>query len=516
MMNTASYSFTRAAVGITTLAALLVSAPSARADVTLPAVIAENMVLQQKTPVSVFGKADPGEKVTVSIQGKKASVETGADGRWRVMLPPLKAGGPFSLTVQGKNTIELKNILVGEVWLCGGQSNMEWAMRSSFQPQAAIDGSANENIRLFNVRNVRSPRPLDDVTAKWEVCGPQTVAGFSAVGYFFGRDLQKALGVPIGLIQSDWGGTPAEAWTREELVAGNPELRSITENYPRALANYRNALIDFPATVAKAKAEGRPEPRRPGSPWRAGELYNGMIAPLVQYTIRGAIWYQGESNSGRAAQYRTLFPTMIENWRADFGIKDFPFLLVQLAPFSSGNSAGLPYAELREAQWYTTKALKNVGMAVITDVGEETDIHPKKKEPVGARLALLAREIAYGEKLNAQSPTVKSVKFEGDKAVVRFENVGGGLVAKGGDISQRTLEEGKLVGFTVAGLDGNFVPAEAKIVGKDTVEVHAAGVTKPVAVRYAFINFPVANLFTAEGLPACPFRTDMPKEVAGK
>jgi sialate O-acetylesterase len=513
MTNTLRVPFSRAAVLGAVLALLLLPKTEAQADVTLPAIIAENMVLQQKTPVSIFGKADPGEAVTVSIQGKKARVTTGGDGKWRVMLPPLSAGGPFTLTVQGKNTIEFKNILVGEVWLCGGQSNMEWMVRNSFQPQPAIEASANPNIRLFNIKNVRSPKPLDEVQAKWDICGPETVPTFSAVGYFFGRDLQKALGVPIGLIQSDWGGTPAEAWTREELILNHPELKSIAENYPKALASYRNNLVDFPAAVEKAKAEGKPEPRRPNSPWRYGELYNGMIAPIVQYTIKGAIWYQGESNSGRAAQYRTLFPTMIECWRSDFGIKDFPFYLVQLAPFSSGNSAGTNYAELREAQWYATKALPNVGMAVITDVGEETDIHPKKKEPVGARLALLALENTYSQKIVAESPTFKSMKADGDKILVRFDNVGSGLVAKGGEISQKTLEEGKLVGFTVAGADGNFVPAEAKIVGKDTVEVTASGV-KPVAVRYAFVNFPVCNLFSKEGLPACPFRSDLPKEIA--
>lgn len=489
---------------------LLLAGASARADVTLPALFTNNLVLQQGKPVHIFGKAEPGEKVTVEIEGRKADTVASPEGKWLVTLKSLAAGGPYTLNVEGKNKLSVSNVLVGEVWLCSGQSNMELNMRTSFNSQSDIAASADDKLRLFQVRNVRSDKPLEDVQATWQVCGPESVPNFSAVAYYFARELRKTLNVPIGLIQSDWGGTPAEAWTREAVITNDPKLKEIADRYPNARTAYEKALADYPAVVEKAKADGKPEPRRPNAPWKYGELYNGMIAPLVNYTIRGAIWYQGESNSGRAAQYSYLFPAMIQNWRNDFGQGDFPFLLVQLAPYSSGNSAGTPYAELRESQQYSTK-MKNVGMAVITDVGEENDIHPKKKEQVGVRLSLQARKIAYSEKIVADGPTLKESKVSGNKIVLKFDNVGNGLEARGGDISQRPLTDGTLVGFTIAAADGKFVPATATIVGKDTVEVSAPEVTDPTTVRYGFVNFPVTNLFNSLGLPASPFRTDVPK-----
>lgn len=497
------------------LALFTLAGQAVRADVTLPKLFTDNLVLQRKAPVRIFGKAEPGEKVTVRIQGKESSAITGENGKWLATLKPLEAGGPFTLTIQGKNTITLNNVLVGEVWLCSGQSNMEWAMRSSFQPQAVIDASTNPQIRLFQVKNVRSDTPMEDVEAAWQECKPETVAGFSAVAYYFARDLQKSLNVPIGLIQSDWGGTPAESWTRESVITGSGMLKDIVGNYQSALTRYEQAQADYEKAAEQAQAEGKPAPRRPNKPWKYAELYNGMIAPLVNYTIKGAIWYQGESNTGRALQYQTLFPTMIQNWRQDFGIPDFPFLLVQLAPFGNGTSPATQYAELREAQYYATKMLKNVGMAVITDVGEERDIHPKKKEPVGARLALLAERIAYGKKVNAFSPTFKEMQAAGNRAIVKFENVGNGLAARGGMISEQEVPAGKLLGFTIAGPDGKFFPAEAEIMGKDTVTVYAAEVPNPFAVRYGFANFVIGNLFSKDGLPASPFRTDAPPVPPG-
>ena len=492
----------------------LLSPLSARADVTLPPLIADNMVLERDTAVRIYGRADAGEKVSVSIQGKKADTTTGADGNWQVMLPALKSGGPFTLTVTGNNTLTLNNVLVGEVWVCSGQSNMEWALRNAAEGTGAIAASANPNIHLFHVAKVKANTPQETVKvqAPWQECGPQTVPGFSAVGYFFARDLQKALGVPIGLIESDWGGSPAEAWTRETVLSANPYTKkTYLDVYPASYARFQQAQADFAAQVEKAKAANQPAPRAPGAPWRPAELYNGMIAPLVKYTIKGALWYQGESNSGNGMGYRTLLPTMIQNWRDDWGIKDFPFLVVELAPFGNGNSSATSYAETREAQLYATQVLPNVGLAVITDVGEERDIHPKRKEPVGQRLALLARKIGYGEDIVAMGPTLKSVSYKGDTAVVRFNNVGDGLTTRGGDSSGATVSADTLTGFTVAGVDGKFVPATAKITGKDTVEVSAPGVTSPVAVRYGFVNFPVVNLWNINGLPANPFRSDAPK-----
>ena len=486
-----------AAIGLT-----LLSAPVSRADVKLPGLISENMVIQQKAPVHLWGWADEGEKVTVRFLGQEAFT-TARNGRWAVKLKPVSvAGGPFNLTISGKNTITFSNVLVGEVWVCSGQSNMEWALNRSFEAQKHIAAAANPRIRLLTVPKVRADAPRDDVAANWAECTPQTVADFSAVGYFFGRDLQKALGVPVGLIDSSWGGTPAEAWTRSEIMARNPALRSITDNYRRSLSSYYTASLNFPTVVAKAKAENQPAPAAPRRPWKPGELYNGMIAPLLPYRIQGVIWYQGEGNASRAMQYRTLLSAMIQNWRDDWNIRTFPFLVVQLAPYMAvqpqpGESN---WAALREAQLYATKVLPRVGMAVITDVGEENDIHPTKKEPVGARLALAARKIAYGENIVHSGPTYRNMRVQGDKAVLYFDHVGSGLEARGE----------KLTGFAVAGADGKWVWADAKLNG-NTVEVSAPGVSRPVAVRYGWANYPVVNLWNKEGLPATPFRTDEPK-----
>ena len=501
------FSVLRAAALLPLLA--LTVCPSARADVRLPGLISENMVLQQKTPVRIWGWADPGERVAVAMQGQSVSDTAGGDGRWSVTLRPLRAGGPFPLRISGKNAIDFQNVLVGEVWVCSGQSNMEWPLGSAFEADKHVAAAANPRIRLFSVPHTRADAPKDDVAANWEPCTPETVRNFSAVGYFFGRDLEKARGVPIGLIDSSWGGTPAEAWTRRSALQDHSELRSIAEKGLRDRTNWRSARIEWTAASARAKAAGQPAPREPGRPWMPGELYNGMIAPLLPYAIQGVLWYQGESNAGNPAQYRTLFPFMIETWRRDWGRGDFPFLLVQLAPFMarSAEPQESGWAELREAQQRATTVLPNVGMAVITDVGEENDIHPRKKEPVGARLALLARRIAYREKIVASGPTFKSMTVDGNRAFLRFDNVGSGLVAEGG---------GSLTGFAVwdgEGRDseGRWDWANAEIVGRDTVVVSAPGVERPATVRYGWANFPVVNLWNREGLPAVPFRTDAPK-----
>ena len=401
---------------------------SVRADVSLSSVVSDNMVLQQQTPVRIYGKADPAEKVTVAIQGQTGVTTASADGKWDVTLKPLKAGGPFTLTVKGKNAIELKNVLVGEVWVCSGQSNMEFALRGAFEGDKAIANSANPNIHIFLVNKARSDRPLDDVKAKWMECAPDTVGNTSAVAYYFARDLEKARHVPIGLIETYWGGTPAKSWTREEILTSNSTLSPIVDNYAAARARFDKAMADYPAAVEKAKAAGKPAPGRPNL-WRYSELYNAMIAPLTPYTVKGFLWYQGESNAGQADQYRTLMPALIQNWRQDWGIKEMPFLLVQLAPFMALTSEPTDpaWAHLREAQLYTTEVLRKVGMAVITDVGTAGDIHPKHKEPVGQRLALLARKIAYGEKIVANGPVYKSMSVRDGKAVLRFGNVGTGL-----------------------------------------------------------------------------------------
>ena len=479
-----------------------------RADVRLPGLFSDHMVLQQGGTVPVWGWADDGEAVKVTFRGK--TVKTSATGgKWLLKLPRQKAGGPFTLVVEGRNRIELRNVLVGEVWICSGQSNMEWPLARSFEPQAAIEASANPNLRLFTVPKLKADAPVDDVKASWQECSPQTVKDFSAVAYFFGRDLQKARGVPVGLIHTSWGGSPAEVWMRHEVLARNPEYKQdILDPYPEQERKYKEALAKWEKETEELKKQGKEQKNgAPWPTWKPSELYHGMIAPLIPYALRGAIWYQGESNAGRARQYRTLFPNMIQNWRDDWRQGDFTFLLVQLAPWDKGRQRSpeeitrkpedSDWPELREAQLMTTKALPKVGMAVITDVGDKDDIHPPKKEPVGARLALLARAIAHREKVVCYGPLYQGMKIKKDKVILTFDHVGGGLEARGGHLR----------GFAIAGDDRKFVWAIAGIEGKKVV-VSSPMVPKPVAVRYGWADYPVVNLFNREGLPASPFRTD--------
>lgn len=488
---------------------LLTCAASLRADVKLPTIFSDHMVLQQGTSVPVWGWADEGELVIV--QYRDQVVQTRAkNGKWQVKLAPMQASArPFNLRVLGNNQVELKNVVVGEVWVASGQSNMQWALRQTVNWQAAAAAAANPNLRLFYVPRVKSPAPVADVQGQynnakpvWVAASPETTPDFSAVAYFFGRDLQKARGVPVGIIHTSWGGSPAEVWMSERVLGGNPAYkREILDAYPVAYKNFEAAKARFPEQLAKAKQSGaKTLPQAPREPWRPTELYNSMINPLIPFAIKGAIWYQGESNAGRAWQYRTLFADMIQNWRQDWGQGSFTFLTVQLAPFTKilPEPADSNWAELREAQIVASKNVGNAGTVVITDVGNETDIHPQQKEPVGARLALLARKLAYGEDIVASGPNFKSVSFSGGKATVTFGDVGGGLEAR----------DGELKGFSVCGADGKFVWANAKIVGKDKVELTSADVKQPVAVRFGWANFPVVNLWNKDGLPAHPFRTD--------
>jgi sialate O-acetylesterase len=448
----------------------------ALAEVKLHGLFTEGMVLQQGTKVPVWGTAADDEKVTVKIQDQEVST-TAKNGKWRVNLKNLKPGGPYEMTVQGTNTIQFKDVLVGEVWVCSGQSNMEWPLSASRNPKEAIEKSANANIRLFFTPKPKSTNiittPQTELVpwkapTKWRACGPETVPNFSAVGYFFGRDLQKARNVPVGLIQSAWGGTPAEAWTSKEVLETTAGLKGL-------------------------KGSG---------------LYNGMIAPLMPFAIKGVIWYQGESNAGQAYQYRTLFPAMIKNWRDDWKQGDFAFLFVQLAPWDVPKQPTWP--ELREAQLLTAQKVRNTAMAVITDVGDPKDIHPKDKDPVGARLALCAQAIAYGEKITYSGPAYSGMKIKKSKAILSFKHVGKGLISKGGP----------LTGFTIAGADKKFVKADA-VIEDDKVIVSSPMVETPVAVRFGWANYPLVNLWNRDGLPATPFRTDDfplitgPKQGAG-
>ncbi len=444
------------------VAAILLSA-AAQAALTPHALFSEGAVLQQKANVPVWGTTDQKEDVTVSIAGQKVSA-TPADGRWKAVLAPLEAGGPHVLTIsQGQDKIEIKNVLVGEVWICGGQSNMQWTLKQSDGGSDAIATSANDKIRLITVPRKGSDKPETGVEAKWEIAGPNTTPEFSGVGYFFGRELQKQLSVPVGLIASNYGGTAAEQWMSKESIDSHAELKDMSK------------------------------------PQGASMLYNAMIAPLAPYAIQGVIWYQGESNAGRAYQYQTLLPAMIANWRQTFGQGDFPFLIVQIAPYEPivKEPSDSIWAEIRDAQLHVSRAVPKTALIVTTDVGDERDIHPRRKEPVGMRLALAARALAYGKKIEYSGPIYDSMSVQGDKVTLTFKHVDGGLVAKGDT----------LTGFTIAGDDKKFHAADAKIVG-DTVVVSSDKVSNPVAVRYGWAAYPVVNLWNKEDLPASPFRTD--------
>ncbi|MCI0748293.1 MAG: sialate O-acetylesterase [Verrucomicrobia subdivision 3 bacterium] len=472
----------------------------ALADVKLHGLFTDNMVLQRGAVVPVWGWADEGEKVTVEFRNQKVST-TAKDGKWMVNLKRLKVGGPAELRVTGKNRIELKNVLVGEVWIASGQSNMEWPMRASYEPEKEIAKTRNPLLRLCTVPKTKADAPRDNVPASWQECNPSTTSNFSAVAYYFARDLAKALDVPVGVIHTSWGGSPVEVWMRKDVLAANARYKTeILDGYDAQAAKYKEELAKWEQEQADARKEGKEfKKRRPGGPWKPTELYNGMIAPLIPFAIGGAIWYQGESNAGRAHQYRSLFADMIRNWREDWGQGDFPFLLVQLAPFMAIKEQPVEsaWAELREAQALATKTLPKVGMAVITDVGDERDIHPKKKEPVGARLALAARKIAYGQDVDYSGPTFKSMKVKEGKAILSFDHVGPGLEARGGELK----------GFAIAGPDKKFVWATAEIQGEKVV-VSSAEVPEPIAVRYGWADYPVVNLWNKAGLPASPFRTD--------
>jgi sialate O-acetylesterase len=644
---------------------LLTFAPAARADVRVPSVIGDNMVLQQGRKVRVWGWAEPGERVTVSFRGEKASADADARGRWEVFTGPHEAGGPFELTVAGRNTLAFRNVLVGEVWVCSGQSNMEWSLANARDGAKEAAAADYPFIHLFTVLKKTAAEPLDNVEGRWVVTTPKEAAQFSAVGYFFGRELHRRLGVPVGLIHTSWGGTPAEAWTSRGALAADPLLKPILDRYDKQLADlprlrreYERARdewakqyvmadpgnkgetqgfakpgldasgwkrmnlpqlwetagldvdgvvwfrreVEVPAgwagkdltlklgaiddadttyfngervgstgadtlnswvvqrvyrvpgrlvragrntvavrvfdrvgdggfgggqmtlapadsktekgvaldgewfykeeaTVPSRDIDWTKQPQAPGSANQNNPtvLYNAMLAPLVPYTIRGAIWYQGESNAGRAHQYRTLFPAMIRDWRAAWGIGDFPFYFVQLANWRARpqDSTDSEWAELREAQTMTLAAAPNTGMAVAIDIGDPDDIHPRNKLDVGLRLARWALADTYGLKLEKSGPLYDSFKVEGDKVRVSFRHAGG----------LKTRDGAAPAGFYVAGADRKFVPAEARV-EKGEVVVWSKEVPAPVAVRYAWADNPTANLYNSDGLPASPFRTD--------
>jgi sialate O-acetylesterase len=500
--------------------AFMLGALSLRAEVKLPSLLSDGLVLQQGMKVNIWGTADPGERVTVTLGNQQASGGADSVGQWKVKLGPLNAGGPFTMTIAGKNTITLRDVLVGEVWVCSGQSNMEMPVGTNAQGWTGNVNNYQDEmaradypmLRLFTVQKAVAGKPQRDVNGYWVAARPQTVGEFSAVGYFFGRELLKVLNVPIGMIHSSWGGTPAESWTSRGTLESDPDFASILDSATKLLSPYPKVFQDFEQQLGlwrqdsdKAESDGAPVPTAPPAPddprrnpWRPAGLFNAMLMPLTPYAIRGAIWYQGESNASRAAQYRKLFPAMIRDWRRVWEEGDFPFLFVQLANWSVPQP-GSDWPELREAQLMTL-SLPKTGMAVSIDIGDASDIHPKNKQDVGYRLALAAQAIAYGRDVIYSGPIYESMAVEGEKVRLRFKYVYGGLMAKNSP-SQNVS------GFEIAGDDHKFVAAEAKIDG-DTVVVRSEKAPHPVAVRYAWAMNPYCNLYNRAGLPASPFRTD--------
>ncbi|MEI6678064.1 MAG: sialate O-acetylesterase [Mariniphaga sp.] len=467
---------------ISTLLFLLLWSITGMTQVVLPPFFNCNMVLQQGIEIPVWGWASPGEKVTVTLDKNVAKTRTGKNGKWRVNLPKMSYGGPFKMTVSGKNFRTIENIMIGEVWVCSGQSNMEFHVSGTKNAAAEIAAANYPEIRFFTVKKRVSKEPQENLEeGEWWACTPQSVPDFSAVGYFFGRNLYEHLKVPVGLIHTSWGGTVAETWTSAQTIETDPDLSEL-------LGKLKN--VDMKTT--KVGPNNYPT-----------LLYNGMLNPVIPYGIKGAIWYQGESNASRAQQYKRVFPNMIKDWRTKWNQGNFPFLFVQLANFKKPvtEPAESEWAELREAQTQTLQ-LENTGMANIIDAGDADNIHPTDKQIVGYRLSLAARKVAYGENLVYTGPTYREMKTEKNKIYITFDHTGKGFKVND--------HYGYINGFTIAAQNGDFKWAKATIVNENTIMVTSEAIENPVAVRYGWADNPDdLNLYNAEGLPANPFRTDM-------
>lgn len=492
------------------------------ADVKLQSLFSDEMVLQQQTSVNIWGTADSGEKV--SIKGSwGASAETTAtkDGKWKVQLKTPSAGGPFTITVKGKNTITFKNVMAGEVWLCTGQSNMDCAMSFFKDTKKAIAESNYPNIRLFIVRKKTSNTPLDTIGGKWTYCTPKTTAGFSATGYFFGLNLYKALKIPIGLIECAWGGTRVEAWIpwkkqkdNKRLVAERERAAIQIQTYDgtKERAIYTEAMKKY-KTELEAWKKGDKKERAPRHPRfkqnpltqanYSSNLYNGMTNPLAPYTVKGAVWYQGEANAGHAKEYGDQLGLMIKSWRERWGQGDFPFYFVQLPGYQRAWTVPVQenasWAILREQFANVAAKVPHTGMAITIDIGEAKSIHPQQKSKVGERLAKLALHYDYGKNnIVWTGPIMKTCEFKDGKAIIKFETGGSPLAARNNE---------KLKGFAVCDPFGAFIEADAKIVSPDTVEVTSEKIKQPTIVYYAWAQNPEGvNLINKEGLPASPFR----------
>jgi sialate O-acetylesterase len=491
------------------VALVLVPSLPAYANAVLSPLFADHMVLQRGAPIHIWGKAAPAETISVTFRNDTRAVSADDIGLWSVYLPPAPAGGPFELTVKGNNTTVLRDVMVGDVWLDSGQSNMEFALKDVLNGTAEVAAADHPMIRLMRVTRKASSFPEGDADVRpWEVCSPRTAEGFSAVAYFFARELEGRLAIPIGLIDASWGGTPVEAWMSLRALSSSAQFMPafaqwsrMNENYTARMLQREKRVRDWQEAVARAKAEGKASPpplpweRNLGNSWMPAGLYNAMISPLTPYPIAGVIWYQGESNASpeRAPLYASMFQTMIRDWRSAWAVGDFPFLFVQLANFKTDSMEKWP--EVREAQLQTL-GITRTAMAVTVDIGDPIDIHPRNKQEVGRRLALAARAIVYGEQIEHSGPLYRTAAPEGSVMRLWFDHATSGLEAKGG----------RLKGFEIAGVDRKFMPADARIENA-TVVVFSALIPEPVYVRYGWADNPECNLCNKEGLPASPFRT---------
>jgi sialate O-acetylesterase len=450
------------------------------ADVKLPGIFSDHMILQREMKIPVWGTADAGEKVTVKAAGQTQTATADDKGKWRVALDPIESSDPIEMTVSGKNSITFKDVLIGEVWLCSGQSNMSFALKTASNGEEMVKSAGNRpKIRLYTVDRVIPNTPSEDTKGHWDVSSPEVAADFSAVGYLFGLQLQQKLNQPIGLIDSSWGGTRAEAWIPRPVFDALklPYEPEWTEQWlhPKQNPNAKH-----------------PQPERPHE--APAVLYNGMINPIVGFPIRGVIWYQGETNTAYGEYYRKVLTALITSWREKWGEGDFPFLIVQLANLK--NSRFWPI--LREGQAQVAHDLPNVGLAVTIDIGNPDNIHPHDKQTVAERLAAAALKIAYHQDVPYSGPTFKSMEVKGNEAIIHFDHTDGGLKNKGDEVK----------GFQIAGADNKFVPATAKIQGNDVV-VSAEGVSDPKTVRYGWENNPTCTLYNGANLPAVPFDTSV-------
>jgi sialate O-acetylesterase len=475
-----------------------------RAEVKLPNVFSDHMVLQQGQENKIWGIGNPGETVSISLGDQSLNAKADDKGAWAAKLPSMKAGGgALKLTVKGSSVVEIKDVLIGEVWICSGQSNMQWNINQSNDADLERLAANNPNIRMINFPNV-GKQAADAVWShdnhKWQVSSSDTVGGFSAVGYFFARQINQTTGVPIGMINNAWGGSSAEAWVNRDVLKANNRFDAMMKRYVEA--ETQHAALS--AKTARSPEEENQWNGLNGLMYgnaRPGNIYYGVLKSHIGYGIKGAIWYQGESNAGRAYQYRELFPAMIQNWRQEWGQGDFPFYWVQLADFQDENKdpTDSNWAELREAQTMTMDKIANGGEAVIIDIGEGKDIHPKNKVDVGRRLARWALAKQYGIAIDCQSPRYESKEVNEGAMIVKFKHIESGW---------RPFDVNTLRGFTIAGEDKKFFNATATLLPDGRISVTAPEVSKPASVRYAWAQNPICNMFTNNGLPLTPFRTD--------